>query len=184
VVAAAAAAGLDPPNRVVRFGDLPPGWVPGIPRDVRADSRIVGRLDGHVIAAAPTRNGNYCEAFWDRRGDRGVAGCRVRAAYRDRRLGDFHSYLIGGMLLGSRTRTAAIAGSTLAGPRPRLYVLYVDGARERVPLIWVGRPIGAGFFYRSIPKEHLTGRRRAKALELRDGPRLVAREIIPLVRHS
>lgn len=168
---------VDRPDPVVRFVDLPHGWVPGIPREVRAQSRIVGRLDGHKIAAAPTRNGNYCEAFWTGRG--GWAGCRVRATPSGDTHGGLHSYLIGATLLGRGGALSAVSGSMPGVPGSRLYLVYAGGARERVTVIWVSKPIAAGFYYRAIPKVHLARARRATALELRSGVRLIARQVLP-----
>jgi hypothetical protein len=168
------------PNRVLAFHDLPHGWVPGIPRDVRRVSRIVGHLGGHTVAAAPTRNGNYCEAFWAKGGRGSWAGCVPRGPYKGER-GDFHGYLIRASTNVTSTKVLAVSGSTLAGPRPHLYVVYADGARERLKVSWVTTPIKAGFFYRWIPNEHLSELRRAKSLELRDGGRLIARLKIRLL---
>jgi hypothetical protein len=89
--------------------------------------------------------------------------------------GDFHGYLIRASAHATSTKALAVCGSTLVGPRPHLSVVYADGARERLKVIWVTTPIRAGFFYRWIPKEHLSKLRRAKSLELRDGARLIAR---------
>ena len=163
-------------DRVVRFADLPHGWLPGKPRDVRVMSRIVGRLDGHRIAAAPTRNGNYCQAFSARGG--GWGGCRVRAArHRDHR-GELRGYLFAAGGEVGRRGFLVVAGSALVAPGPRLYLVYADGSRERLTVIWVSKPIAAGFFCRVIPSAHRVLSRRAKALELRRGTRLVAREVL------
>jgi hypothetical protein len=178
-----AGAAVDSPggsNRIVRFADLPRGAVPGIPRDVHSVSRIVGRLDGRTIATAPTRNGNYCDAFWSKTHKSGWAGCRVRGARGGGRRGDFRSYLIGATVKANGKSILAVSGSTATGPGPRLDVVYADGQRERLTVIWVGDPIRAGFFYRAIPSTHLGPSRRAKSLELRSGSRLIAREVLLL----
>jgi hypothetical protein len=178
VVAASAAGVVNGQNRVVNFRDLPRGWGPGIPRDVRSVSRIVGRLDGHTIAAAPTRNGNYCEAFWVKaKGSGGWSGCHVRLKSPNHS-GPDHSYLIGATISRNQTGIVAVSGSTAAGPDPYLYLVYADGSRERLPMIWVRNPIRAGFFYRTIPQEHLQKGRRPKWLELRAGAHLVARQVL------
>src|SRR5690349_17886086 len=80
-------------DRVVRFADLPRGWLPGIPRDLRSVSRIVGRLSGVRVATAPTRNGNFCEAFWRR--PEGWSGCRVRNTRASRGRGEVRPQVIG-----------------------------------------------------------------------------------------
>ena len=166
-------------NRVVRFGGLPKGWVKGIPRDVRPVSRIVGRLGGHTLAVAPTRNGNFCEAFWAK-GRGSWSGCRGRGPFSES--GDFHGYLIGATTTTTATRVLAVSGDTTAGPSARLYLVYADRSREHLAVTWVTSQIGAGFFYRTIPKEHWNKARRAKSLELFDGARLVARVQLPLPR--
>jgi hypothetical protein len=84
---------------------------------------------------------------------------------------------------GNDKAVFAVSGSTAAGPRPRLYLGYADGSREQLPLIWVGDPIRAGFFYRTIPTAHRSKARRAKSLELRDGTRLIARQQLLLPGH-
>jgi hypothetical protein len=182
LVGAASGAGGGP-NRIVRFSELPRGSLKGIPRDVRPHSRIVGKLDGYTIAAGPTRNGNYCEAFTAPGKDGGWGGCRVRGAYPSRVRGDYRSYLIGASVNGNDKAVFAVSGSTAAGPRPHLYLGYADGSREQLPLIWVGNPIRAGFFYRTIPTTHRSKARRATFLELRDGTRLVARQQLLLPGH-
>jgi hypothetical protein len=165
-------------DRFVRFAELPHGWVEGIPRDVRAASRIVGQLDGHKIAAAPTRNGNFCEAFSARGG--GWGGCRVRvspAPWQDGR-GELRSYLIGAGGLIGHAGHAVVSGTTLVSPGPKLYLLYADGSSERLRIVWVSKPIAAGFFYRVIPSAHRVRSRRATALEMWRGSHLVARQVL------
>jgi hypothetical protein len=164
-------------DRIVGFGDLPHGWLPGIPRDVRSVSRIVGRLGGIRIAAAPTRNGNYCEAFFAHH--TGWSGCRVRSARGPSGRGERRPYLIGAEYEMSRTSLLSVSGSSIAAAGLHLFIVYVDGVRERITVIWVGRPIAAGFFYAAIPKGRRTPSRRATALELRRGSVLVARQVLP-----
>jgi hypothetical protein len=164
-------------NRVVRFGDLPKGWVKGIPRDVRPASRIVGRLGGHTVAVAPTRNGNFCEAFWAK-GRSSWSGCRVRGPFPHS--GGFQGYLIGATTNTTATRVLAVSGDTTAGPSARLYLVYADRSREHLAVTWVTSPIRAGFFYRTIPKGRASKARRAKSLDLFDGARLIARVRLPL----
>jgi hypothetical protein len=67
-----------------------------------------------------------------------------------------------------------------AGPTARLYVLYADGTRERLRMIWVGKPIRAGFFFRTVPSDHRTKGHRARALELRLGDKVIARQRVIL----
>ena len=96
--------------------------------------------------------------------------------------GDYRGYLIGATISANRTSVLAVSGSTAPGPHPRLYLVYADGSRERLEMIWVTNPIRAGFFYRTIPKAHLSKPLRAKSLELRDEGRLIARQQIPRLK--
>lgn len=117
--------------------------------------------------------------FWVEGGKGGSGGCRVRGAIPDP-AGDFHAYPVGGEFSANRTGIVSVSGSTTAGPRPRLFVVYADGTRELLPVIWVSTPIRAWFFYRTTPKGHLSKARRAKPLELREGTHLIARQQLPL----
>jgi len=170
------------PDSVLRFTDLPHGSVPGIPGDVRAASRIVGRLDGHRIAAAPTRNGNYCEAF--SAGNGGTGGCRVRLPLSKLKPAQRSGYLIGAGFRAARTHgvrgltISAVEGSTLAAPGARLYIIYADQTRERMPLIWVSSPIDAGFFFHAIPAEHRRPGHWPITLELKRGSRVIALQVV------
>jgi hypothetical protein len=72
-----------------------------------------------------------------------------------------------------------IGGSVFARVGQRLVLVYADGARERVQLTFVGRPIRAAFFLCEIPRAHRVAERRLKSLELRRGSILIARQLIP-----
>jgi hypothetical protein len=147
----------------------------GIPRDVRPNSRIVGVFAGHRVATGPTRNGNFCEAV--SLGSRGMGGCVVRNWPQAGRPGERRPYLFSQMSLMNRQGTAHALtfGSVFAKRGQRLVLVYEDGNRERVPLTFVSRPIGAAFYLRVIPRAHQTARTRLRALELRRGSTLVAR---------
>lgn len=177
ILAGAAASGVtSQSDRVVRFADLPRGWVPGLPRDVRSNSRIVLVRQGHRVAAAPTRNGNYCEAISVRSG--GVGGCIPRGNWRGHP-GELKPYLIRPLILDGHEGAALVSGSAFARLGQRFVLVYADGARERVQLTFVGRPIRAAFFFREIPPAHRVAERRLKSLELRQGSRLVSRQLVP-----
>jgi hypothetical protein len=174
-VASASGAVTSGSDRVVRFTDLPRGWVWGIPRDVRPKSRIVGVFAGHRVAAGPTRNGNFCLAV--SLGSRGMGGCVVRNGRGQRHGGELRPYLLSMMSMSNRRGTAEVLifGSAFAKPGQRLVLVYADGTRERVSLTFVSRPIGAAFYLRVIPRAHQTARTRLRFLELRRGSTLVAR---------
>ena len=162
-------------DRVVRFADLPRGWVKGIPRDVRPTSRIVGVLGGRRVATGPTRNGNYCMAFSIGK-KAGVGGCVVRSTCRFRAgLGEIRPCRISPISRVDAKGAIDAGGSVSATLGTHLYFVYADGAEERVALTFVGRPIRAGFFFRSIPSAHRSLDTRLRWLELRRGDQLVAR---------
>jgi len=164
-------------DRVVRFANLPRGWVKGIPRDVRPKSRIVGVIGGHRVATGPTRNGNYCMAFSasaTRRGG-GFGGCVVRGAHSTGAADEVRPYLIASMALLGKVAVITQGGSVDATPCTRLFFVYADGTQARVPLTFVSRPIGAGFFFKSIAAAHRTADTRLRYIELRRDSKLIAR---------
>jgi len=71
-----------------------------------------------------------------------------------------------------------VSGSTLVAPGAKLLLIYADGSRERIKVIWVSKPIRAGFYYHVIPSAHRTHARRPIALELKRGTRIVARQVL------
>lgn len=144
-----------PPSRVnLSYSHLRHGWIAGIPHDVRHESRIVGMIGAHRVAVAPTRNGNFCEAF-----SGAFAGCRVRSAG-----------VIGPTVMGKGRDISAIAGNVLTVSRSAaLYVQFGSAAPRVVPMMWVSRPIEAGFYFINAPARHQTA-----ILTLREGHRVIA----------
>lgn len=164
VVITAAANAATPTARVnVTFAKLPHGWVVGIPRDVRADSRIVGTIGGHQLAVGPTRNGNFCEAF-----SGGSGGCRGRSAG-----------VFGPTILSDDGRQiAAVAGDVLTtSPTALLYVKFGSSKPRLARMIWVSRPIGAGFYFIAAPPGQKTAQ-----LFLREGSKTIAASEIMRMR--
>jgi hypothetical protein len=109
-------------DRLVRYADLPRGYPRGnLPRDVRAGSRVVGRLGGATIFTAPTHDG-YWEMF--SMGKRGWWGAgrpwrTVEAGHRD------EAYFVGGGgLYDGAGFPAFVSGSTLVAPGAKLLVFY------------------------------------------------------------
>jgi hypothetical protein len=159
--------------RFVRFRPLPlyvPGRAP--PTDLRHAARIVvGQLGGATIFAASRRDGSW-QMF-----SVGKAG-KVGS-------GDSHTLRAGvaqdghGGLFSSRAYLVT-SGSALAKPGTKLFLVYPGGSRERIKLILAGKPAGAGFSYYVIPKVQRARGRRATALEVVRGSRVVARQPLPL----
>ncbi len=163
-------------DRFVRFADLPRGAPPwrGIPRDVLAGSRVVGRLGGATIFAAPTRDGYWQMFKAGRNGSAGGVPWRV---------GEAHATGANVIFGGGYVKDgifSVVSGSTLRFRDAKLFVSYRDGSRQRVEVIWVSRPIGAGFFYSPIPRAHQTEAGRTVALELFRGTHLRARQVFAI----
>ena len=130
-------AALSGPATRVDFSKLPRGWVRGIPQDTRRNSRIVGSFAGHRLAVAPTRNGNFCEAFAG-----SFAGCRVRA-----------SGVVGPTYMGNRQgEIRAVAGDIVGISHGSLHIQFESSPEQLVPVTWVSRPIAAAFFFITAPQ--------------------------------
>ena len=154
---------VSPPDRIVSFGSLPRGWFEAIPRDVRKQARIVTLTSGQRLAVAPTRNGNFCEAF------RSFGGCRARPGYFRGRIYP----MVGASTTARNRRVIAIGGSVIAPPDHTLYLVHRDGAVRRLPLTYVTRPIDAGFFYASIPQNRQRGPSAPVRIQLRRGQTVI-----------
>jgi hypothetical protein len=165
--------------RFIRFEPVPlyvPGHEP--PPDLRhATSIVVGRLGGATIFAAPRRDGFWHMFSIGKGGKVGGGGSRV---------GDSHTLRVGvvqdghGGLFSSRAYLVA-SGSMLAKRGTKLFLVYGDGHRERIKLILAGKPVGSGgLYYYVIPNVQRVRGRRAAALELVRGSRVVARQSLPL----
>jgi hypothetical protein len=171
VLPAAIHSAVAPPNRLVAFNTLPRGWFGALPRDVRKDARIVRLSTGQRVAVAPTRNGNFCEAFAS------FGGCRVRPGFEGR-----FAPMIDASLMARSGRLIVIAGNVVAAPEHSLYLVHRDGATQIIPLTYVTHPIGAGFFYASIPAELQRGSKAPARLQLRRGKVVVESSRIVLPR--
>jgi hypothetical protein len=170
-------------DRFVRFADLPRSAprFRGIPRDVRAGSRMVGHVQDTTIFAAPTRDG-YWEMF-ARHKHGGWGGGRPWRVTIKRHPAPPNGWRVGGGGLYTQNGYPAIvSGSTIVSPGAKLLLVYADGTRERIKVTWVSRPIGAGFYYRVISKEHRLRARRVVVLELRRDGQVVTRQVMPVLR--
>jgi len=149
-------------QRLFRNMDVYPGGANGvIPSKARI--AIEKRVPGYgtkTIWVAPTRNGGFCS----------TAGCD-----RDRTM-PFRTTL---QISGPTTRNSQpmphssdvhvfIEGDTLIHRAARLAVQFEDLSWERTPLVWVSRPINAGFFLYELPKEHWNIGKRPIMLAVED----------------
>jgi hypothetical protein len=140
-----------PPELIQRYFrnlDVYPGGANGvIPSKARiAIEARVPSYGTKTIWVAPTRNGGFCS----------TTGCD-----RDRRM-PFHTTLV---ISGPTSRNSQpmphssdvhvfLEGDTLIQGASRVAVQFEDLSWERTPLVWVSRPINAGFFLYELPKAH------------------------------
>ena len=154
-------AGKPAPEVVVRrfdtMNEAPPGSVPGvIAHKARAVMDV--SLPGYgkwIVWAAPTRSGGFCTSW----------NCD-----RDRRLRFNETVVIAGSSSKiqprpwSRDVTVIFEGDTLIHGAAGVEVRFADGSSERTPIVWVSRPIDAGFFVYEVPSEHWDAGKQPVAL--------------------
>jgi hypothetical protein len=77
-----------------------------------------------------------------------------------------------------------VQGSAPVAPGEKLFVVYADGARERLKVTWVRKQVRPGLSYicqcyhHVIPRAHRAYSRRPIAVELMHGRRTVARQAL------
>jgi hypothetical protein len=150
-----------PPELIQRFFRNLPLLEPGETRKphwVVADKARVAvalRIPGHGtkrLWVAPTRNGGFCAGTPD--------GCD---RYRRR---PFFTTMQASPPT-DRNGHIFFEGDTLAHGA-RIVVRFEDGSSERIPLVWVSRPIDAGFFVYDLPKAHWKIGKRPVVLTVED----------------
>ena len=155
-----------PPELIQRYFenmyDARPNESTGV---VAGKARIAIRLAipgfGHkTLWVAPTRAGGFCSNV----------GCnRTRSK-------PFETQLeIGGPtstnsqpIPGSRDQTVFFQGETILPKTRGIAVRFEDGSFERTPLVWVSKPIDAGFFLYLLPKSHWKPGKRPIAVVAED----------------
>jgi hypothetical protein len=84
-----------------------------------------------------------------------------------------------------RRAWAVVQGSAPVAPGEKLFVVYADGARERLKVTSVSKQVRPGLsyicqcFHHVIPRVHRAYSRRPIAVELMHGTRTVARQVLP-----
>jgi hypothetical protein len=137
----------------LQFARMDVGAPPGMETNVIAgETRRVmsARIDGkeHVLYVAPTPEGGFCLEWTDASG-----GCWAdRSEYERKRM------LIGGTWSlaqsGPVEYVPNVSGEVIAPGTDRVQVEYQDGTADDVHLVWVSKPIDAGFFFFEVPKDH------------------------------
>jgi hypothetical protein len=136
----------------------PPGVIPGKAR-IALEVRVPG-YGGETLWVAATRNGGFCT----------TAGCDS-----DRRT-RFHSLLkITGPtrrnsqpMRGSPDVHVLFEGYAVLHGAARIAVRFEDGSSQFTPLVWVSKPIDAGFFIYELPKERWKIGKRPVAFAVED----------------
>jgi hypothetical protein len=160
----------------LEFARMDVGAPPGMETNVIAgETRRVmsARIDGkqHVLYVAPTPKGGFCLEWTDASG-----GCWADRAEYERK-----GLLIGGEWSvdehGPVEFVPHVSGEVIAPGTDRVQVEYEDGTADDVDLVWVSKPVDAGFFFFSIPREHrVAGRRAIGLVALNEDGDAIARE--------
>jgi hypothetical protein len=144
------ASGFGPPG-------TPSGVMPGRARVALAAS--VPGYGSQVLWVAPTKAGGFCSTW---------IGCNARRTSR------FQATL---MISGPTSRNSQpmpdspnvhvfFEGQTILRPAASAVIRFEDGSSDRVRIVWVPRPIDAGFFLYELPKAHWKVGKRPVALSV------------------
>ena len=127
--------------------------------DVRYDGR------DHLLVVAPLKSGGFCSSW---RGPYLSGSCVLSRAGRNTTRIDVH-------LPGDASGPIDLYGSFIQPAGTRLEVSFQDGSTEQILVVWVSRPISAGFFLYNIPATNRRPGHRPDHLSLLDrGGRIVA----------
>jgi hypothetical protein len=148
----------------VRFYELDEGAPPGMAQlPIAGETRAVtirgAAGQKHVLWIAPTKNGGFCAV--------GVAGhgCLSKAARAkaapltaegDDRIAD------------RRATMVAVDGEVLSPAVASLTLDFADGTSLPLPFVYVGEPIGAGFYFYAVPAQRRQTGTRPVAVVARD----------------
>jgi hypothetical protein len=158
-----------PPELIQRYfrnqssGSGPPGTPSGALAG-RARIALAASVPGYgsrVLWVAPTKAGGFCSTW---------IGCNARRTSR------FQSTLI---IAGPTSRNSSpmpdspdvhvfFQGQTILRRAASAVIRFEDGSLDRVRIVWVPKPIDAGFFLYELPKAHWKVGERPVALSLQD----------------
>ena len=151
-----------PPKIEQSFAGLdagaPPGFKTGV---VAADTRKLALPQGVALWIAPTKAGGYCLFVAG-----GGGSCNPR-----RTLEFWPTFSIGGRFSTHgviRSGPVLIDGSTTLNDAATVEIQFEDGASESVPVVWISKPIDAGFFGYDVPRSKWAVGHRPMLLVLRD----------------
>ncbi|MFL5922028.1 MAG: hypothetical protein ACJ75Q_04560 [Gaiellaceae bacterium] len=141
---------------------------------VASKARVAIRLAipgyGHkTLWVAPTRAGGYCSNV----------GCnRTRSTPFEVQMQIAGPTSVNSSpMAGSRDQHVFLLGDTSLQKARGITIRFEDGGFERTPLVWVSKPIDAGFFLYLLPKSHWKPGERPIAIEVDDAKgRTLARD--------
>jgi hypothetical protein len=135
----------------------PAGMASGV---VPAETRKVATIDGATLWVAPTRDGGFCTLFGHTGGCDRTGTVPLDATFEAAeatpqsvpRSGKMSPANARGGRSPQKTPAGGIAASTVSGYvngrwSDELELRFADGTRVRPPLVWVSKPIDAGFFF-------------------------------------
>jgi hypothetical protein len=182
----------EPASLVVRkqFADLGAGApIPEMdPRVLPLATRKVTTFHpatgNYTLWVAPTARGGFCDEFGSLGGGC-VASRETPTGFPPLADSEVNPWLLDVIL---RQRAAApefIGGSVLATGTARLELSFEDGSRADLPVTWVSKPIGAGFFLYAVPAEHQASGHRPSVLVARDGSgKVLAQTAEQVIAHA
>jgi hypothetical protein len=144
----------------------PPGMDPHV---LAGETKRVATYAGgkYVLYVAPTQNGGFCESFV-----RLFGGCRqVRKLPAGAPTGgpdEIDPFAIGTMGAMSSNGPTILGGDLLLPPGTSLSVEFADASSAEIPVVFVSKPIDAGFFLYPVPAEHVRLGHEARYLIARD----------------
>jgi hypothetical protein len=111
---------------------------------------------GHKnLWVAPTRSGGYCSSL----------GCnRTRSEPFRVQVDGGGATSVHAAVRGSRDQHVFIKGDTILRHARRIVIKYENLRADRLPLVWIKKPIDAGFFLFELPKSHWEPGRRPVAI--------------------
>jgi hypothetical protein len=163
-----------PPELIVRYFSrlniAPPGTAPVESGKARIAMAVEIPGYGHeVIWVAPTTTGGFCSTNGCDRGRTKPLSTTLRISGPTSRNSQ--------PAPGSTNVHVFIEGDTLLRRATGVEIRFEDGSSEQTPLVWVSKPIAAGFFVYELPKEHWqTGKRPVDVVALGADGRTLARD--------
>jgi hypothetical protein len=156
----------------------PPGMATGV---LPGETRKVATIDGATLWVAPTKDGGFCTLFGHTGGCDRTGTVPLSLTFTAANVPPGRS-----PLTTPPEEIASIVSGYVNGRwADALELRFTDGKRVRPPLVWVSKPIDAGFFYyRTSPEEREPGHALAAAVALTDDGTVITAERFPPTAES